>query len=51
MSHWTYVALAYAFAILTIGGVAWRIIYDYRKLRAELAQFGDRGRREEGDAA
>lgn len=51
MSHWTYVALAYAVAFVTIGGVAARIIFDYRALRAALARFGAKGARDEGDAA
>jgi heme exporter protein D len=51
MSHWTYVTLAYAVAFLTIGAVAARTILDYRRLRAELARFGAKGQRDDGDAA
>ncbi|MGJ0507991.1 MAG: heme exporter protein CcmD [Methylocystis sp.] len=42
-SHASFVALAYAIAFLTIGGVAARILLDYRRLRAELARFGGKG--------
>jgi heme exporter protein D len=41
--HASFVALAYAIAFVTIGGMAARIILDYRRLRAELARFGARG--------
>ncbi len=41
--HTGFVALAYAIAFLTIGGVAAGIILDYRRLRAELARFGAKG--------
>jgi heme exporter protein D len=46
--HGTFVALAYAIAFLTIGGIAARIILDYRRLTAALARFGTKGLREEG---
>lgn len=49
--HQTFVALAYAIAILTIGGAAARIILDYRRLKGELARFGSKGQRDEGGAA
>ncbi|PPD45018.1 MAG: heme exporter protein CcmD [Methylocystis sp.] len=54
--HALFVAISYAVAFVTIGGVAARIIFDYRRLRAELARFGakgppDEGQRDEGDAA
>ncbi len=54
--HGTFVALAYAIAFLTIGGMAARIILDYRRLKAELARFGakaerEAGQREDGGAA
>lgn len=49
--HATFVALAYAIAFLTIGGVATRIVLDYRRLKAELSRFEARGRREEGGEA
>ncbi|WP_442755531.1 heme exporter protein CcmD [Methylocystis sp. JAN1] len=48
--HGTFVALAYAVAFLTIGGVAARIILDYRRLKTELSRFGAKGRREAGQA-
>ncbi len=48
--HGTFVAVAYAIAFLTIGGLAARIVLDYRRLKAELARFGARGR-DEGGAA
>lgn len=41
--HASFVALAYGIAVLTIGGMAGRIILDYRRLRAELSRFGARG--------
>ncbi len=46
--HGAFVALAYAIAFLTIGGVAARIMLEYRHLKAELARFGARGERETG---
>jgi heme exporter protein D len=49
--HATFVALAYATAFLTIGGMAARILLDYRRLKAELARFGAKGQREDGGAA
>lgn len=49
--HGSFVAIAYAIAFLTVGGVAARIILDYRRLKAELARFGARGQRDEGGAA
>jgi heme exporter protein D len=45
--HGSFVAIAYAIAFLTIGGMAARIILDYRRLRAELSRFGEQGRRED----
>jgi heme exporter protein D len=41
--HASFVTLAYLIAFLTIGGMAARIILDYRRLRAELARFGAKG--------
>jgi heme exporter protein D len=49
--HGAFVALAYAISFLTLGGMAARIILDYRRLRAALARFGAKGQREEGGAA
>ena len=49
--HGAFVALAYGIAFLTIGGMALRIILEYRRLRAELACFGGKGQREDGGAA
>lgn len=49
--HGSFVALAYAVAALTIGGIAVRIILDYRRLKTELARFGDRAQRDDGGAA
>jgi heme exporter protein D len=49
--HSTFVALAYAIAFLTISGMAARIIFDYRRLKAELSRFGTKGRREDGGEA
>ncbi len=40
--HATYVAAAYVIAFLTIGGMAARILLDYRRLKEELARFGGR---------
>jgi heme exporter protein D len=45
--HGSFVAIAYGVAFLTIGGMAARIILDYRRLRAELARFGEKGQRDE----
>ncbi|WP_363350664.1 heme exporter protein CcmD [Methylocystis echinoides] len=47
--HASYVAAAYAIAFLTIGGMAARIILDYRRLKAELARFTARD--QDGGAA
>jgi heme exporter protein D len=52
--HATYVAAAYAIAFLTIGGMATRILLDYRRLKAELARLGGRdedGRDQDGGRA
>jgi heme exporter protein D len=49
--HGTFVALAYSIAFLTIGGMAARILLDYRRLKASLARFGAKGQREDGGAA
>jgi heme exporter protein D len=48
--HGSFVALAYGIAFLTIGGMAARIILDYRRLTAALARFGAKGQREDGGA-
>ncbi|WP_457798372.1 heme exporter protein CcmD [Methylocystis sp. S23] len=48
--HVGFVALAYAIAFLTIGGMAARILLDYRRLKAELARLGAKGRDEAGRA-
>jgi heme exporter protein D len=50
-NHAGFVALAYGLTFLAVGGVAARIILDYRRLRAELARFGARGQRDEGGMA
>ncbi len=43
-SHWSYIALAYGVTFVVIGATALRIVLDYRRLRAELAQLEkDRG--------
>lgn len=47
--HASFVALAYGIAVLTIGGMAARILLDYRRLKAELARFG--AREQDGDAS
>ncbi|MCC3245885.1 heme exporter protein CcmD [Methylocystis sp. WRRC1] len=49
--HASFIILAYGVAFVVIGGVATRIILDYRRLRSELARFGAAGQRDEGDAA
>ena len=49
--HAGFVALAYLIAFLTIGGMAARIIFDYRRLRAELARFGAKGQDAKGHDA
>lgn len=48
--HWVYVALAYGVTVVTIGAVAARIILEHRRLRAELARYGARGARDDGEA-
>lgn len=37
--HASFVLLAYAICFVTIGGVALRIILDYRRLRGELSRY------------
>lgn len=49
--HWIYVVLAYGVTIATIGAIAARIILEHRRLRAELARYGVRGARDDGEAA
>ena len=49
--HASFVALAYAIAFLTIGGITARILLDYRRLRGELARFGAKAQRDEGGEA
>jgi heme exporter protein D len=49
--HASFVALAYLIAFLTIGGMAARILLDYRRLRAELARFGAKGEDAKGQDA
>ena len=46
--HGAYVAIAYAVAFVTIGGIAARIVLDYRRLKAELSRFGARGEGDQG---
>ncbi len=48
--HGAFVALAYAIAFLTVGGMAARILLDYRRLKSELSRFGAKGQRDEGGA-
>ncbi len=47
--HAGFVALAYGVAVLTIGGMAARIIFEYRRLKAALSRF--EGRDKHGDAS
>ncbi len=47
--HATYVAAAYAIAFLTIGGMAARIVLEYRRLKSELARLG--AKEQDGGAA
>jgi heme exporter protein D len=49
--HAGFVVLAYVISFLTIGGVALRIVLDYRRLRDELSHFNAAGRSEAGDDA
>ncbi len=49
--HASFVVLAYTISFLTIGGIALRIILDYRRLRDELSRFKAAGRSEAGDDA
>jgi heme exporter protein D len=49
--HAGFVALAYGVTVLAVGGVAARILLDYRRLRAELSRFGAKGQRDEGGTA
>jgi heme exporter protein D len=49
--HASFVTLAYLIAFLTIGGMAARILLDYRRLRAELARFGAKGEDAKGQNA
>lgn len=47
--HASFVVLAYTISFLTIGGVALRIMLDYRRLRSELSRFSDNARAATGD--
>ena len=47
--HAGFVVIAYAISFLTIGGVALRIVLDYRRLRHELSRFNDANRTTAGD--
>jgi len=49
--HSSFIILAYGVTTVVIGGVALRIILEYRRLRAELARFGAKGQRDEGETA
>jgi heme exporter protein D len=49
--HASFVTLAYLIAFLTIGGMAARILLDYRRLRTELARFGAKGEDAKGQDA
>jgi heme exporter protein D len=49
--HASFVFLAYATCFVTIGGVALRIVLDYRRLRGELARFREGASSETGDDA
>ncbi len=47
--HASFVTLAYLVAFVTVGGMAARIILDYRRLKTALARFGARD--QHGDQA
>ena len=49
--HASFVFLAYAICFVTIGGVALKIVLDYRRLRGELARYNESVRSQAGDDA
>ena len=49
--HASFVVIAYAISFLTIGGVALRIVLDYRRLGEALARFNESARVAAGDDA
>lgn len=49
--HASFVFIAYAICFVTIGGVALRIVLDYRRLRGELARYSEGARSQAGDEA
>lgn len=48
--HWTFIALAYGVTVLVIGAAAGRIVFEHRRLRAELARLQASGVKDEGEA-
>ena len=49
--HASFVVIAYAISFLTIGGVALRIVLDYRRLRDALSRCNESARAAAGDDA
>ena len=49
--HASFVILAYTICFVTIGGMALRIILDYRRLRGELARYSESARSQAGEEA
>jgi heme exporter protein CcmD len=42
-AHWGYIVSAYAATFVLVGGVAWRIVSEHKRLLADLARFSDQG--------
>lgn len=48
--HWGYILLAYGVTAATLLALVLRILFDYRRLRAELARLEQRGGDDQGDS-
>jgi heme exporter protein CcmD len=48
-AHWGYISLAYGITGVVVLGLILRIVFDYRRLRAELANLERNGSNKDGD--
>ncbi len=49
-AHWSYIFVAYAVTIASVGAMAARIVLEHRRLRAELARLEAYGLADEGES-
>jgi heme exporter protein CcmD len=42
IAHLGFIAFAYGFSIVVIGGMIGAVVYEHRRLRRELSRFEDR---------